>query len=78
MRTLVIGGAGFIGSNLCRRLSEMGWEVTALDNLCMGQTEPELSKLVKFVHGDGCNVETLRKALKGVDYVFHEAAVSAS
>jgi len=78
VRALVIGGAGFIGSNLCGRLSEMGWEVTALDNLCMGQSEPNFGRFVRFMRGDGCSIETLRKALKGVDYVFHEAALSSS
>ena len=41
MKVLITGGAGFIGSNLCRHLAAVGgYEITVFDNLSAGQTEP--------------------------------------
>ena len=38
-RALVTGAAGFIGSNLCRKLLDEGWEVTGVDDLSNGHVE---------------------------------------
>ena len=75
---LVTGGAGFIGSNLCEAILEMGYKVRCLDNLSTGKREnidlfndhPNYS----FIEGDIRNFETCTKACKGVDYVLNQAA----
>lgn len=74
---LVTGGAGFIGSNIVRRLVEEGKEVRVLDNLSTGKRkniEPFLDK-VEFVEGDFTDIEVARNAVKGVDYVIHTGAI---
>lgn len=73
---LVTGGAGFIGRVLCQRLVEAGHRVTVLDDLSTGEAE-ELSRRVTLVTADICDRAALRTALKGVDGVFHLAAVSS-
>lgn len=76
-RILVTGGAGFIGSNIVEALVKKGHKVTVLDNLItgsFGNIKPFFPK-VKFVKGDIRNDAALNKALKGVDYVLHQAAL---
>ncbi|CAN5395605.1 SDR family NAD(P)-dependent oxidoreductase [soil metagenome] len=77
-RILVTGGAGFIGSYLCRTLSGQGWEVTALDNLSpqVHGTDPkiDLPKDVNFIRGDVCCEADLERALDGQEVVVHLAA----
>jgi len=76
---LVTGGAGFIGSHLVDRLVADGYEVRVLDNLLTGKVENIRGHLGKkdfhFIEGDVCDPSTLRRALKGIDVVFHEAAL---
>jgi len=73
-RVCITGGAGFIGSNLAEVLSKRN-EVIVLDNLSTGKKE-NLSNLdVKFIKGDILDDKVLKKALRDVDYVFHQAAV---
>ncbi len=75
---LVTGGAGFIGSNLCEQILNLGCKVICLDNLSTGKQEnvdlftdnPNYS----FILGDIRDIETCRKACKGVDFVMHQAA----
>jgi UDP-N-acetylglucosamine 4-epimerase len=75
---LITGGAGFIGSNLCEAVLEMGYEVRCLDNLSNGFLKnieaflqnPKFS----FIEGDIINLETCLQATEGVDYVLHQAA----
>lgn len=78
-RFLVTGGAGFIGSNIVDRLLELGYFVRVIDNFATGKME-NLSKALTYstfelINGDIRNIETVRKACNGVDYVLHEAAI---
>ena len=74
---LITGGAGFIGSNLARKLLSLGEEVVVLDDLSTGKRENlgDIKDRVKLVVGDICDVEKVREAMEGIDYVFHQAAV---
>ena len=77
MRTLVTGGAGFIGSHLARRLVGQGEEVVVLDSLegqVHGGADPSLAGGVTLVRGDVGDVEAVDRALAGVDRVVHLAA----
>jgi dTDP-L-rhamnose 4-epimerase len=77
MRTLVTGGAGFIGSHLVRSLVAEGDEVVVLDNLDVqvhdGQP-PDLPEEVVFLHGDVGDPDVADRALAGVDRVVHLAS----
>ncbi len=79
-RILITGGAGFIGSHLADELLMHGYQVRALDNLSEqvhgpGASRPGyLSPEVKLVEGDVRDPEAVRKALRGIDAVFHLAA----
>jgi UDP-glucose 4-epimerase len=75
MRTLVTGGAGFIGSNLVRLLLESGHSVRVLDNLSSGYKE-NLSDFaeVDFREGDVRDGDAVVGAVDGVEVVFHLAA----
>lgn len=83
MRVLVTGGAGFIGSNLCEYLLEEGHEVRCMDNFCTGKPENVIPLLEKFpetfslVVGDIRSLEDCRKAVDGMEYVLHEAALGS-
>ena len=83
MKVLVTGGAGFIGSNLCEYLLEEGHEVRCMDNFCTGKPENVLPLLEKFpetfslVVGDIRNLEDCRRAVDGMEYVLHEAALGS-
>ncbi len=75
---LVTGGAGFIGSNICEALLEMGYTVRCLDNLSTGKYEniEPFTKLDRFtfIEGDIRDLDTCMEATKGVDYVMNQAA----
>lgn len=80
MKILVTGGAGFIGSHLSLRLLEQGHSVHVYDNLSLGQ-ERFLAPCrrfenFRFIKADLLDLETLRKALKGIELVYHLAANS--
>jgi UDP-glucose 4-epimerase len=75
VQILVTGGAGFIGSNLVPRLTEVGHGVVVLDNLSAGQEAPERQPGVKFYHGDFLNDDALADCLRGTDVVVHLAAM---
>lgn len=82
-KILVTGGAGFIGSNLCEALLENGDSVVCLDNFATGHIENLLSliekypKTFKLIVGDIRNMDDCRKALEGIEYVLHEAALGS-
>jgi len=71
---LVVGGAGFIGSNLTDELIKIGWQVKILDNLSTGKRE-NLNPLAEFFELDMRDLEKIKPIFKGVDYVFHLAAL---
>lgn len=74
---LVTGGAGFIGSNIAEQLVEKGQKVIVLDNLCEGKIEnlSTVTNKITFIKGDIRDEKDLDKALKGVDFVLHQAAL---
>jgi len=76
MRYLVTGGAGFIGSNTVEELVRRGHSVVALDDLSTG-TEANLAAMagkIEFIHGSITDLDTVRAACRGADYVLHLAA----
>lgn len=77
--TLVTGAAGFIGSNLVRRLLDEGAFVRGLDNFATGQSKNiggiRNHERFSFVEGDLRDETTVRAVTDGVDYVFHQGAV---
>lgn len=75
---LVTGGAGFIGSNICEALLNMGYKVRCLDNLSTGKQE-NVDLFIDndnytFIKGDITDLDTCIKACEGVDYVLNQAA----
>jgi len=74
-RVLVTGGAGFIGSHLVDLLLLEGDEIAVLDDLSTGDLNNLDQKKIKFFNGDIRDKKILLEALKGVDIVFHLAAV---
>lgn len=75
----VTGGAGFIGSHIVRSLIGMGEQVVVLDNLSSGRPEnlDEVRGKIKMIVGDIRDGEAVNEALKGVEYVLHQAALSS-
>jgi nucleoside-diphosphate-sugar epimerase len=73
---LVTGGAGFIGSHLVEELVRRGETVRVVDSLITGKRQ-NLAHLpaVEFLEGDLADVEVARRAVAGVDYVLHQAAI---
>ena len=82
-KILVTGGAGFIGSNLCEHLLAHNYEVVCLDNFATGKPEnvfpllERYSEKFKLIVGDIRVLADCRKAVEGVDYVMHEAALGS-
>lgn len=74
-KTLVTGGAGFIGSNLVRALLERGDEVRVLDNFSTGYRQNLETLDVDLVEGDLRSYERVAAAVKGVEVVFHQGAL---
>lgn len=76
-KVLVTGGAGFIGSNLADGLIKEGAKVVIIDNLVTGFREnlEEIAGDFEFIEGDLNDDSALRKALQGVEIVFHQAAL---
>lgn len=76
---LVTGGAGFIGSHLVDRLLEEGFRVRVIDNFFSGDQKNlahhKNNKLFNFVEGDIRDFDLVKKVIKGVDAVFHQAAL---
>ena len=74
MKTLVTGGAGFIGSHLVDELIKQGYEVIVIDNLSNGKKE-NLNPKAKFYKKDVRDLKSIAPHFKGVDFVFHLAAL---
>ncbi|HET9387910.1 MAG TPA: SDR family oxidoreductase [Gemmatimonadales bacterium] len=79
MRYLVTGGAGFIGSHLVERLVRDGQDVTVLDDLSTGRRENlrGVRDSIRFIRGTAARLEMCRRAMQGVDYVLHHAAITS-
>ena len=79
---LITGGAGFIGSNLTRKLVGKGFNITILDNLSKqihgeDNNSPlynSIKDIATFIKGDVCEISDWKKAIKGQDAVIHLAA----
>ena len=79
-RALITGGAGLIGSHIADRLIAEGFEeIVVLDNLTRGRHQnlerAMASGKIKIMEGDIRDVEIVRRAVEGVDIIFHEAAI---
>jgi UDP-glucose 4-epimerase len=76
MKILVTGGAGFIGSNLVKRLLEHNHEVVVVDSLLRGnKIDRESFQKITFIKGDVRDASLLIKASQGCDTIYHFAAV---
>ncbi|MFV5694887.1 SDR family oxidoreductase [Flavobacterium sp. LB3P122] len=78
---LITGGAGFIGSNLCEYFLSKGHEVICLDNFATGYRH-NLKDFInnanfRLIEGDIRNATDCQNAVKGVDYVLHQAALGS-
>jgi UDP-N-acetylglucosamine 4-epimerase len=81
MKILITGGAGFIGSNLCDYFIEKGHQVICLDNFATGHLH-NLNAVINnpnftLIEGDIRNIEDCQKAVHGVDFVLHQAALGS-
>jgi nucleoside-diphosphate-sugar epimerase len=76
-RVLVTGGAGFIGSHLCRRLVREGHEVRALDNLSSGRRDNLGDADVDLMVGDLRDPSTAGLAVQDAEIVLHHAAIAS-
>jgi nucleoside-diphosphate-sugar epimerase len=77
VKYLVTGGAGFIGSNIVEELVKRGGDIRVIDNLSTGRKEhltPFMNR-IDFQKGDIRDEGDMRKALEGIDFVIHQAAL---
>ena len=79
MRYIVTGGAGFIGSNIVKKLVARGDDVTVIDNLNTGKEENLKSVIDKitFLKDSILNRELLEKQSQNIDGIFHQAALAS-
>lgn len=86
-RWVITGAAGFIGSALARALVDLGQDVVGLDNFATGHAENledvtaglsrDAAARFSFVEGDVCEPEACARAVRGADYVLHQAALGS-
>ena len=78
MHFAVTGGAGFVGSNLVKLLVEEGHKIIVIDNLHKGKKDNLASVInkIEFQKIDIRDYESMRKVLKNIDGVFHQAALT--
>lgn len=76
-RYLVTGGAGFIGSNICRKLVQEGCFVRVVDNLLTGKKKnlDGILDKIEFIEADMGDINVARAAMKDIDVVLHQGAV---
>jgi UDP-glucose 4-epimerase len=76
---LVTGGAGFIGSHLVAALVQGGHQVRVLDDLCTGKREnlAPVGGKIEFVQGSAADRVVVEQAMRGVELVFHQAALAS-
>jgi nucleoside-diphosphate-sugar epimerase len=73
---LVTGGAGFIGSHLAEELLKRGHTVRVVDSLITGKRDNlDVLKGVEFLEGDLADMDAAQRAVKGMEYVLHQAAI---
>ncbi len=75
MNYLITGGAGFIGTNIAKLLLKEGHTVRSIDNYTGGKMESRVTEGVEYIEGDIRNMDDLMSAMKGIDGVFHTAAI---
>lgn len=78
-KIIVTGGAGFVGSHLVDELIELGYEVKVVDNLCIFKKQRDFfykNPKAEYCKCDIRDLKQLVKAFRGVDYVFHLAALA--
>ena len=77
MKYLVAGGAGFIGSHIVEGLLLSGEKVSVLDNFSTGKREnlAAFKHDIRLIEGDIRDFDDVKKAVGGIDVIFHEAAV---
>ncbi len=78
-KVLVTGGAGFIGSHIAEALVNRGHQVRVLDNLSTGHLSnmADFRDRIEFIQGDLLDMPTVVRAVEGVQYVFHQAALAS-
>ena len=83
-RILITGGAGFIGSNIAEELAREGDnEIIVIDNLSSGRIEnieqikASAESTITLLKGSITDLDFLKKSFRGVDYVFHQAAIAS-
>jgi len=78
-RFVITGAAGFIGSNLARAILERGHAVVGVDNFLTGKREnlAGIAGEFELVEGDVRDLELMRRAFRGADYVLHHAALAS-
>ncbi|MDB4906541.1 MAG: UDP-galacturonate 4-epimerase [Gemmatimonadetes bacterium] len=79
MRFLITGGAGFIGSHLVEHLLERGEDVVVLDDFSTGRRSnvSQFLDRITLLEGSITDESRCRQAMKGVDFVLHQAALSS-
>lgn len=79
MKYIVTGGAGFIGSNIVKKLVSRGDSVTVIDNLNTGKEEnlESVKDKIVFLNDSILNLDLLEKETKNIDGVFHQAALAS-
>lgn len=80
-KVLITGGAGFIGSNLCEYFLSKGYQVVCLDNFSTGHRKNINAFLdnnnFTLIEGDIRNLSDCQNAVKGADYILHQAALGS-
>jgi len=75
MRIIVTGGAGFVGTNLIKRLLKEGHKVFSIDNYSTGKKENKQKDCV-YINADINNLEHTNKLFSDIDIIFHMAALA--
>jgi UDP-glucose 4-epimerase len=78
MRSIVTGGAGFIGSHLCEKLLKLGHKVTVIDNFSIGKKKnlESIKNKISIIDSDIRDYKEIVNYFKRIDNVFHLAALA--